>query len=95
MNRLLKPDRLDLDPNSPTAAKEWNHWLSSLNCLVDGGGDRGGEAVGGGDCSNVGAEQVSQVQSHFSDTVLHLRVWNISRTPIQSICCTCSSLLDL
>ena len=26
MNRLLKPDRLDLDSNSPTVPKEWKHW---------------------------------------------------------------------
>ena len=31
----------------------------------------------------------------FSDIVVHLRVRNISCAPIQSICYTCSSLLDL
>ena len=30
----------------------------------------------------------------FSDTGLHLKFQNISRAPIQSIWCTCSSLLD-
>ena len=67
--------------------------LSSLICSVDGAGDRGG--VGVGDCSDDGAEQVSRVQSLFSDYVLYLRVQNFSRAPIQSICCTCSLLLDL
>uniref|UniRef100_A0A5S6R1M3 CCHC-type domain-containing protein n=1 Tax=Trichuris muris TaxID=70415 RepID=A0A5S6R1M3_TRIMR len=26
MDRLLKPDKLDVDPNSSTAAEEWKHW---------------------------------------------------------------------
>ena len=26
MNRLMKPERLSLDPNSPTVSKEWRHW---------------------------------------------------------------------
>ena len=26
MNKLMKPDRLSLDPNSPTVTKEWRHW---------------------------------------------------------------------
>ena len=26
MNNLLKPERLAVDPNSPTAAKEWRFW---------------------------------------------------------------------
>ncbi|XP_042218088.1 uncharacterized protein LOC121863481 [Homarus americanus] len=26
MEKLLRPTRLDIDPNSPTAAKEWKHW---------------------------------------------------------------------
>ena len=26
MNKLMKPERLSLDPNSPIAAKEWRHW---------------------------------------------------------------------
>ena len=39
--------------------------LSSLICSVGGAGDRGGEAVGGGHCSDDEAEQVSQIQSLF------------------------------
>ena len=34
MNRLLKPDRLDLDPNSPTAAKEWKHWFRTFDNFI-------------------------------------------------------------
>ena len=64
--------------------------LSSLICSVGGAGDICG--VGGGDCWDGGAEQVSQVSSL---AVPHLRVRNISHTPTQSICCTCGSLLDL
>ena len=40
MDRFLKPERLDADPNSPTATQEWNHWhrtfksfLSSIESL--------------------------------------------------------------
>lgn len=35
MEKLLKPVRLDLDPNSPSAAKEWKHWLKTFNNLVE------------------------------------------------------------
>ena len=31
---LLKPERLDLDPNSPTAAKEWKYWLRTFNNFI-------------------------------------------------------------
>ena len=31
---LLKPERLDLDPNSPTAAKEWMYWLRTFNNFI-------------------------------------------------------------
>jgi transposase InsO family protein len=30
MERLLRPDRLDTDPNSSTAAKEWTHWFKTF-----------------------------------------------------------------
>ena len=69
--------------------------LSSLICSVGGEVHSGGVRVGIGDCRDGGAEQVSKVQFFSSDTVLHLRVRNISRAPIKSICSTCSSLLDL
>ena len=29
MDRLLKPERLDTDPNSSSASKEWTHWLKT------------------------------------------------------------------
>ena len=31
---LLKPERLDLDSNSPTAAKEWKYWLRTFNNFI-------------------------------------------------------------
>ena len=31
---LLKPERLDLDPNSPTAAKELKYWLRTFNNFI-------------------------------------------------------------
>ncbi|KFD62568.1 LOW QUALITY PROTEIN: hypothetical protein M514_25304 [Trichuris suis] len=30
MERLLKPDKLDVDPNSPSAALEWRHWRATF-----------------------------------------------------------------
>ena len=30
MDRLLKPERLDTDPNSSSASKEWTHWLKTF-----------------------------------------------------------------
>ncbi|KFD49032.1 hypothetical protein M513_10080 [Trichuris suis] len=30
MERLLKPDKLDVDPNSPSAALEWRHWRAAF-----------------------------------------------------------------
>ena len=35
LRTLLKPRRLDLDPNSPTAAKEWKHWLQTFNNFIE------------------------------------------------------------
>ena len=35
MDTLLKPARLDLDPNPATAAKEWKHWHRTLNNFID------------------------------------------------------------
>ena len=66
--------------------------LSSLICSADGAG--AGDGGGGVGCWVFEAEQGSQVQSLFLDTVLHLRVRNISRAPIQYIWCTGSLLLD-
>ena len=45
--------------------------LSSLICSVGGAGDR----VGGGDCWDDGAEQVSRIQSLF------LRYWAAFKIP--------------
>ncbi|XP_041364204.1 uncharacterized protein LOC121379622 [Gigantopelta aegis] len=39
MDTLLKPARLDLDPNSPTAAKEWKHWHRTFTNFIDECGD--------------------------------------------------------
>jgi len=35
MDTLLKPARLDLDPNSPSAAKEWKHWHRTFKNVID------------------------------------------------------------
>ena len=68
--------------------------LSSLICSEDGAGVGDGKGGGGVDCWIFEAEQELQVQSLFSDTVLHLRVRNISHVPIQNIWCTGCLLLD-
>lgn len=39
MNSLLKPERLDLDPSSPNAAKEWKHWLRTFINFIEECGD--------------------------------------------------------
>ena len=39
-SKVLKPSRLDLDSNSPTAAKEWKHWKRTFdNFIIECGGD--------------------------------------------------------
>ena len=35
MDTLLKPSRLDLDPNSPTAAKQWKHWHRTFTNFIE------------------------------------------------------------
>ena len=35
MDTLLKPARLDLDPNSPSAAKEWKPWHRTFRNVID------------------------------------------------------------
>ena len=52
--------------------------LSSLICSADGAGVGGGEGGGGVDCWVFEAEQGCRSNLYFSDTVLHLRVRNIS-----------------
>ena len=34
MNRLMKPERLDLDPSAPNAAKEWRHWRRTFDNFI-------------------------------------------------------------
>ena len=40
MDTLLKPSRLDLDPNSPTASKHWKHWHRTLTNFIEECGER-------------------------------------------------------
>ncbi|KFD60433.1 LOW QUALITY PROTEIN: hypothetical protein M514_27390 [Trichuris suis] len=35
MERLLKPERLDVDPNSPTAPEEWKHWRATFEHFLE------------------------------------------------------------
>ncbi|XP_050731432.1 solute carrier family 22 member 8-like [Eriocheir sinensis] len=39
MAKLLKPSRLDTDPSSPTAAKEWKHWYKTFTIFIEESGD--------------------------------------------------------
>ena len=59
--------------------------LSSLICSVGGAGDR----VGGGDCWDDGAEQVSQVQKKF------LRYWAAFKIPEHFACTNPEYLVHL
>ena len=35
MDSLMKPARLDLDPNSSLASKEWKHWFKTFTNFLD------------------------------------------------------------
>lgn len=35
MNKLMKPERLALDPNSSSAAKEWRHWKRTFENYIE------------------------------------------------------------
>ncbi|XP_076052612.1 uncharacterized protein LOC143032026 [Oratosquilla oratoria] len=39
MAKLLKPCRLDTDPSSPTAAKEWKHWHRTFQNFMEESGE--------------------------------------------------------
>ena len=39
MDKILKPSRLDTDPSSPTAAKEWKHWYRTFMNFIKESGD--------------------------------------------------------
>ena len=39
MSKALKPLRLDLDPNSPDAAKQWKHWRRTFDNFIAECGD--------------------------------------------------------
>ena len=34
MERLYRPERLDVDPSSPAASKQWLHWLRTFENFV-------------------------------------------------------------
>ena len=34
MDKLLKPTKLSVDPNSATASKEWRHWIKTFKGYV-------------------------------------------------------------
>ena len=34
MNRLMKPERLDVDPSAPNVAKEWRHWRRTFDNFI-------------------------------------------------------------
>ena len=35
MDKALKPERFDGNPNTSTAAKEFNHWLQTFEYFLD------------------------------------------------------------
>ena len=34
MSKLMKPERLSLDPSNPTASKMWKHWIRTFENYV-------------------------------------------------------------
>lgn len=40
METLLKPSRLDIDPNSPSATKEWKHWRRTFTNFIKECGEK-------------------------------------------------------
>lgn len=40
MEKVLQPTRLDVDPSSPTASKEWRHWKRTFTNFIDECGDK-------------------------------------------------------
>ena len=34
MDKYLRPERLDADPNSSTAAQQWNHWHRTFTSFL-------------------------------------------------------------
>ena len=34
MSKLLKPERLNLDPQSPNAAKDWKYWFKTFENFI-------------------------------------------------------------
>ena len=35
MERILRPERLETDPNASNAAKEWAHWIRTFENFVE------------------------------------------------------------
>ena len=56
MDTLLKPTRLDLYPNSPTATKEWRHWYRTFTNFID-------------ECSEKAADEFRTLVSYVSHNV--------------------------
>ena len=40
MERVLCPDKLDADPNSPSAEKEYKYWQKTFDNFIDEGGEQ-------------------------------------------------------
>ena len=68
--------------------------LSSLICSADGAGVGDDDGGGGVDCRVFWPSRGRRSNLYFSNTMLYLRVRNISHAPIQKIWCTGSLLLD-
>ena len=100
-----------ISSTAPTYAPRFHHWicvqtqLEKHNCwlVYHKHEDRTPPTNGSMECVDnnnrvlvVAIVGQSRMSNHlFSDTALHLRDQNISRAPIQSICCTCNLLLGL
>lgn len=46
MEKLLRPSRLDIDPNSSTAANEWRHWHKTFTNFIEDCTDKASQTKG-------------------------------------------------
>ena len=47
MDKILKPDKLSIDPNSSTASKQWRHWIRTFKSYISRFVDNGSEDSNG------------------------------------------------
>ena len=66
--KLLKPSRLDTDPSSPTATKDWKHWYRTFTNFLEESGETAPDKL------RALVNCVSPTVYNSLKTVLHTRV---------------------